>query len=48
MLGTKDEILTLSADEGQNLNWHADSALGVHPDMKSHASGTFSMGFGAT
>ena len=48
MLGTKDETLTSSADDSQNLHWHIDAALGAHPDMKSHTSSTLSMGFGAT
>ena len=48
VLGSKDEMLTLSADHSQNLHCHIDAALGVYPDMKTHTSGTFSMGFGAT
>ena len=47
ILGTKNEALTLSAEGIQNPHWHADAALGVYPDMKSHTSGTFRMGFGA-
>ena len=45
MLGTKDEVLTLSADESQILHWRMDTAFGVHPAMRRHADETFSMGF---
>ena len=45
MLGTKDEVLTLIADESQNLHWHMDVAFGVQPGMRSHTGGSFSMGF---
>ena len=42
-LGTKDEVLNLSADDSQNLHRHMDAAFGVQPDMRSHTGGTFSM-----
>ena len=47
VLGTKDKTLMLSADDSHHLHCHVDAAFGVHPDMKSHTSGVFSMGFGA-
>ena len=47
MLGTKEEVLTLSAEDSQNLHWHVVSALGMHLDMKNHAGGTSSMFFGS-
>ena len=48
VLGTKDKVLTLSANESQNLCWHTDTAFVVHPEMKIYAGGTFSMVFGKT
>ena len=48
ILDTKDEVLTLSAFNSQKFHLLTDIAFGVHPDMRSHADGTFSMGFGAT
>ena len=47
MMGTTNEVLTLSADDSQKLHWHIDAAFGAHPGMRSHTGGTFSMGFGA-
>ena len=47
MLGTKYEVLILSADDSKNLRCHTDAAFGVHSEMKSHADGTFSMGHGS-
>ena len=46
MMGTTNEVLTLSADDSQNLHWHTDAAFGVYPGMRSYSDGTFSMGFG--
>ena len=48
MLGTKDEVLTLSADDSKKLYWHAAAAFGAHSDMKSNTGGTFSMVHGDT
>ena len=48
MLGTVNEVLTLSADESQHLHWHIDAAFRVHPNIRSHTGGTFSMSLGAT
>ena len=47
VLGTKDKVLTLSANESQNLHWHIDVAFRMHPDMRKHVSGTFRMDIGA-
>ena len=33
---TKDEVLTLEADDRQSLYWMIDVAFGVHPELKSH------------
>ena len=46
MLGTKDEVPTLSANDRQILHWNIGAAFGVHSDMKSHAGIKLSMGFG--
>ena len=46
LLGTKDEVLTLSADECPNLHLHMDTAFGVYPDMRSHTSEKCSMVLG--
>ena len=43
MLGTNEEVLTLSADESKNLHWRTDAAFGVHSYMKNHTDGKFSM-----
>ena len=40
MLGTKDEVLTLSVNDSNILHWHTHAAFGVHSDMKSHTGGT--------
>ena len=35
--GTKDDKLTLSADQGlHNVEWYVDASFAVHPDYKSH------------
>ena len=36
--------LILSADDGDNLYWYADSAFGVHADMKSHNGAGLTLG----
>ena len=45
MMGTMNEVLTLSANDSQHVCWHIDAAFRVHLDMRSHAGGTLSMGF---
>jgi hypothetical protein len=44
---TKDEVLTLRADDSKTLSWHVDAAFAVHPDYKSHTGGILTMGKGA-
>jgi len=44
---TRDDILTLEADNSQELKWYLDAAFAVHPDMKSHTSTVFTLGNGA-
>jgi hypothetical protein len=43
---TKEDVLTLEADDTQTLSWHIDAAFAVHPDMKSHTGATFTLGKG--
>jgi hypothetical protein len=45
--GTRDDVLTLSSDDSQNIIWHVDAAFSVHNDMKSHTGATMSLGEGA-
>jgi hypothetical protein len=44
---TKEDILTLEADNTQTLTWHIDAAFAVHHDMRSHTGATFTLGKGA-
>ena len=45
--GTKEDILTLEADNTQTLTWYVDAAFAVHCDMKSHTGAIFTIGKGA-
>ena len=45
--GTRNDILTLEADDSQILSWYIDAAFAVHPDMKSHTGLVFTLGKGA-
>ena len=38
--------LILSADDSDNIYWYADSAFGVHADMKSHKGAGLTLGRG--
>ena len=42
----RDDVLTLEADDLSTLHWHVDARFAVHPDMKSHAGATFTLGNG--
>ena len=44
--GTKDLVLTLSADKSNLIKWYIDAAYAVHKDMKSHTGGVFTLGKG--
>ena len=44
--GTKNEVLTLSADDLHVLKWMVDAAFAVHPDFRSHTGGHLSYGTG--
>jgi hypothetical protein len=43
---TRDDLLTLEADDTQTLKWYVDAAFAVHADMRSHTGSTFSLGKG--
>jgi len=45
--GTKDDDLTLSADNLNVIKWFVDASFGVHPDFKSHTGGVMTLGQGA-
>ena len=44
---SRNDVLTLKADDSEVLCWHVDAAFAVHPDFKSHTGGSLSMGHGA-
>ena len=46
--GTKEMVLTLSADKAWIFKWYVDAAYAVHPDMKGHTGGMLTLGKGAT
>ena len=45
--GTKELVLTLSAEQLNRLKWFVDAAYAVHADFKSHTGMTMAMGQGA-
>ena len=44
---TKDDCLTLEADDSGIILWHVDAAFAVHPDYKSQSGAIMTMGKGA-
>jgi hypothetical protein len=44
---SKDLYLTLEVDNGNVIKWWIDASFAVHPDMRSHTSGTMSLGKGS-
>ena len=44
MNGTKQLVLTLSAEQLNLLKWFVDAAYAVHADFKSHSGMTMTMG----
>ena len=44
--GTRDIVLTLSADGTNILKWYVDASHAVHRDMKGHTGGLLTMGSG--
>ena len=45
--GTRDDALTLSADDLGVIKWYVDAAFAVHPDFKSHTGASMTFGRGA-
>jgi hypothetical protein len=45
--GTREENLTLSADDLQVVRWCVDASFVVHPDFKSHTCAMMTLGKGA-
>ena len=43
---TKDDVLSLDADSSGTIVWHVDAAFAVHPDFRSHAGATMTLGKG--
>ena len=44
---TKEDVLTLSADNTHIVKWEVDASYVVHPDMKGHTGATMTLGKGA-
>ena len=44
---TRDMVLSLEADDDQQLIWYVDASFGVHSDLKSHTGSIFTIGKGA-
>ena len=45
--GTREDVLTLGADNLRVIKWHVDASFAVHPDFRSHTGGSMSFGQGA-
>jgi hypothetical protein len=45
--GTRNEYLTLSADDLRVVKWYVDASFAVHPDFKSHTGAVMTLGKGA-
>ena len=46
--GAPDLALTLEADDTHVIKWWVDASFAIHPNMRSHTSGTMSLGKGFT
>ena len=46
ILGTKDEVMALSADDSQNFHCYIDAAFRVRPGVRSHTGRKFSIVYG--
>ena len=44
---TRDDVLTLSADNLHVLKWYVDASFAVHPDFRSHTGAVMTYGEGA-
>ena len=40
---TRDDILTLEADNFNTFHWHMDASFAAHADMRSHSGSTFAL-----
>ena len=45
--GSREDVLTLSADNLHVIKWFVDASFAVHPDFKSHTGAVMMMGEGA-
>lgn len=45
--GTRDDVLTLAADDLHVLKWYVDASFAVHPDFKSHTGACMTYGTGS-
>jgi hypothetical protein len=45
--GTRNEYLTLSADDLRVVKWYVEASFAVHPDFKSHTGAVMILGKGA-
>jgi hypothetical protein len=45
--GTKEENLTLSADDLRVVKWYVDASFAVHPDCKNYTGAMMTLGKGA-
>ena len=45
--GAENVVLSLKADKMRTMKWHTDAAHALHPDMRGHTGGAFSMGTGS-
>ena len=45
--GTRQDVLTLSADNLHTFKWYVDASFAVHPDFRSHTGAALTMGQGA-
>ena len=44
---TRDDVLTLAADDSKKAVWKIDAVFAVHDDMRSHTGGCLTFGEGA-
>ena len=44
LLGTREMVLTLSADNLHTIKWYVDASFAVHPDFRSHTGAVMKMG----
>ena len=45
--GSKEDVLTLSADNLRVIKWYVDASFAVHEDYKSHTGAVMTLGHGA-